>query len=137
VQVILAGGPGEAKLIEEIRGKARIHLLAAQVPISLPRLAAMAKLSSLMLCHDSGPMHVAAAVGTPIVALLGSQNTVVFQPVGRHVLLSPPMPCTECIAPDQCVRTDSYRTLCVRRLDVNEVFEAVRSRLSLGPNNLG
>src|ERR1019366_9320147 len=74
VQVVLAGGPGERRLLSEIRGLARTHVLALDDPPSLTRFAALARVSSALLCHDSGPMHVAAAVGTPVVALYGSPN---------------------------------------------------------------
>ena len=71
-------------------------------------------------------MHIAAAVGTPVVALYGSQNAVLFQPAGQgHLLLQAALPCTECVAPAHCVPQDSYRNFCVRRLSVDEVFAAV------------
>jgi ADP-heptose:LPS heptosyltransferase len=130
VQVVLAGGPGERLVIRAIRQAAKSHLLAFDQPLSAPRFAALAKLSRAMLCHDSGPMHVAAAVGTPVVALYGSQSSVLFRPVGEgHRILQAPLPCTACVAPDQCVPSDSYRNLCVRRLTVDEVFDAVRDRI--------
>jgi ADP-heptose:LPS heptosyltransferase len=76
-------------------------------------------------------MHVAAAVGTPVIALYGSQNPVLFRPPGQgHELLVPSMPCAPCVAPDACVPGDSYRNHCVRRLTVDEVYGAVRAVLA-------
>jgi len=130
-QVVLAGGPRERPLVAQIRALARAHVLALGDPPSLPGLAALARASSALLCHDSGPMHVAAAVGTPVVALYGSQNPVLFRPHGQgHAQIVPPMPCSPCAAPDACVNGDSYRTCCVRRLSVGQVFEAVRAVLA-------
>jgi len=130
-QVVLAGGPGDSLLVAGIRGRARTHVLALDEPPSLPRFAALARASTALLCHDSGPMHVAAAVGTPVVALYGSQNSVLFRPAGQgHTLLVPPMPCAECVAPDVCVPGDSYRNYCVRRLTVEQVYGAVRAVLA-------
>jgi len=132
-QVVLAGGPGEQRLIAEIRRIAGSHVLALDGPPSLPGLAALARACSALLCHDSGPMHVAAAVGTPVVALYGSQNPVLFRPMGQdHALVIPPQPCAPCTAPEACVPGDSYRTYCVRRLTVEEVYGAVRAVLSRG-----
>jgi ADP-heptose:LPS heptosyltransferase len=130
-QVVIVGGPGDAALVAEIRRLAHTHLLTLPHALSLPRFAALARLAKTLLCHDSGPMHVAAAVGTPVVALYGSQNAVLFQPAGEgHRLLQPSLPCGgACVAPDQCVPGDSYRTLCVRRLTVDEVYAAVRAQL--------
>ena len=47
-----------------------------------------------LLCHDSGPMHVAAAVGTPVVALFSSQNATIWRPLGPgHTVLQTELPC--------------------------------------------
>ncbi len=132
-QVVLVGGPGEQHLIAEIRRRARVAPGAVDHPLAVPLFAALAAQFDGMLCHDSGSMHVAAAVGTPVVALFGSQNLALWRPAGdRHRLLQPPMPCRECVAPDLCVPGDSYRSYCVRRLTVDEVFAAVRD-LVAGP----
>jgi ADP-heptose:LPS heptosyltransferase len=131
VQVVLVGGPGDRRLLTEIRGLARTHVMVVDEPPSLTRLAALARASTALLCHDSGPMHVSAAVDTPVVALYGSQNPVLFRPHGDgHTQLVPPMPCSPCAAPDACVPGDSYRTYCVRRITVDQVFGAVRAAVS-------
>lgn len=133
-QVVLVGGPSERALVAQIRGLAKTHLLAIDAPPSLPRLAALARASSALLCHDSGPMHVAAAVGTPVIALYGSQNPVLFRPHGDgHRQLVPSLPCSPCLAPGVCVAADSYRNLCVQRHTVAEVFNAVRAALCPSP----
>jgi ADP-heptose:LPS heptosyltransferase len=129
-QVVLVGGPGDGPLLARIRGLARSHVLLVDKAPSISSFAALARASTLLLCHDSGPMHVAAAVGTPVVALYGSQNPVLFRPHGEgHTLLVPPMPCLSCVAPGQCVPADSYRNLCVQRHTVDEVFGAVRASI--------
>ncbi|HEY1763337.1 MAG TPA: glycosyltransferase family 9 protein [Opitutaceae bacterium] len=131
VQVVLTGGPAERALVEEIRSLAKTHLLVLEQAPSLSGFAALAKASSVLLCHDSGPMHLAAAVGTPVVALYGSQNPALFRPVGEgHELLIPPLPCTECVAPDLCRPDDSYHNYCVRRLTTGQVCAAVERALA-------
>jgi len=128
-QVVLVGGPGDRRTLDAIRGAAKSHLLTLDEPMSIPRLAALAQLSSVVLCHDSGPMHVAAAVGTPVVALYGSQNSVLFRPAGEnHILVQPPLPCVDCVAPEKCIPADSYHNLCVRRNSVETVFAAVAAQ---------
>ena len=131
LQAVLVGGPAEGRLIASIRAKAKTHLLTVEEPLSLPSLAALASVSTLLLCHDSGPMHVAAAVGTRVVALYGSQNPVLFKPHGKgHTQLVPPMPCRACVAPDKCIPGDSYHNFCVRLHSVEDVFGAVRASLA-------
>ena len=129
-QVVLVGGPAEGGLISAIRSKAKTHLLVVEGTTPLPKFAALAASCSALLCHDSGPMHVAAAVGTRVVALYGSQNPVLFRPHGEgHTQLLPPTPCTGCVAPQKCVPADSYHNFCVRLHSVDQAFEAVRAAL--------
>jgi lipopolysaccharide heptosyltransferase II len=131
VQAVLVGGPGEKALIEEIRRHAQMHLLALEKPLSLPHFAALARLSTVLLCHDSGPMHIAAAVGTPVVALFGSQSPAMWRPLGpHHLVLRPPLPCQNCVAPGVCAPGDSYRNYCVRNITVDAVFAALREQLT-------
>jgi len=128
-QVVLVGGPADRQTVDEIRRLAKLHVLTLQEPMSIPRFAALSRLSALLLCHDSGPMHVAAAVGTPVVALYGSQNSVLFRPAGdHHILVQPPLPCTDCVAPERCAPMDSYHNLCVQRNTVATVFAAVAAQ---------
>jgi ADP-heptose:LPS heptosyltransferase len=130
-QVVLVGGPADGPLISKIRSLARSHVLALDQAPSVPSFAALAQACTAFLCHDSGPMHVAAAVGTPVIALYGSQNPVLFQPHGKgHTLLVPAIPCTACVSPGTCVPEDSYRNYCVRLHTVDEVFAAVRKALA-------
>ena len=70
-QVFLTAGPGEHPLVEQIRSQTRSHVVALDTPPDIGRLAALLAQFDAVLCHDSGPMHVAAAVGTPVVALFG------------------------------------------------------------------
>ena len=130
-RVVLIAGAGEEDVLRQIL----IHGGAGQPvidqPLSVPQLAALATQFDLMLCHDSGPMHVAAAVGTRVVALLGSQNPVLFAPPGPgHTVLQPPLPCRNCVAPGICVPGDSYRNYCVRNIPVEQVFAAIRDQLA-------
>jgi ADP-heptose:LPS heptosyltransferase len=129
-QVVLVGGPGDRDRVAQIQGLAKTHVISPTSALTQPLLAALARVSTAFLCHDSGPMHVAAAVGTPVVALYGSQNPVLFRPAGTgHRLLIPAMPCAACVAPGTCIPSDSYRNLCVRLHGVDEVFAAVRDVL--------
>src|SRR6185436_11053831 len=120
---------------EQIRSKASTHLVLLNAPRDIGTLAAMLAQFDAFLCHDSGPMHIAAAVGTPVVALFGSQNATIWRPLGKHhTLLQTQLPCT-CLgeaAPSACVRGDSYRSYCVRKIAAEDVFAAVTKTLATG-----
>ena len=129
-RVALVAGPGERALVDEIGRQARRPPAVVEAVLPLPHLAALACRFDALLCHDSGPMHLAAAVGTRVVALLGSQNPALFAPPGEgHTVLQPPLPCPHCVAPGECVPGDSYRNYCIRNLAEDHVFAALRARL--------
>lgn len=128
VQIYLVAGPGETAVVREIRAAAQGHLITLEQRFGVGAFAALAAQFDLFLCHDSGPMHIAAGVGTPVVALFGSQNATIWRPVGaEHTVLQTALPCT-CLPdlPTPCVRADSYRSYCVRKLTVDQVYAAVR-----------
>lgn len=130
-QVMLVGGPTDEPVLNEIRRHVRTHLLPLPGSLPIGRFASLAGISHAMLCHDSGPMHVAAAVGTPVVAIYGSQNPTLFQPMGAgHTVLQPPLPCVNCVARGKCVPGDSYHNLCVQNVPVDRVCGAVRATLA-------
>src|SRR5688572_728988 len=134
-QVFLTAGPGERPLVEQIQSHTRTHVVVIESPRNVGRLAALLAQFDAFLCHDSGPMHIAAAVGTPVVALFGSQNATIWRPLGqRHTILQTPLPCA-CIgpaAPTPCVTGDSYRSYCVRKLPADDVFTALTRTLATG-----
>ena len=134
-QIFLTAGPNEQPLLEEIRTNARSHIVTLPASKNVGEFAAQLAQFDALLCHDSGPMHIAAAVGTPVVALFGSQNATIWRPLGeRHTILQTPLPCT-CLgaaAPGPCVPADSYRSYCVRKVGAEEVFAAVTRTLATG-----
>jgi ADP-heptose:LPS heptosyltransferase len=130
-QVILIGGPADQNTVTEIQLRCKHPPRVIEKTLPVVQFAALASLCDLLLCHDSGPMHVAAAVGTPVMALLGSQNPVLFAPAGEgHTVLQAPLPCRDCVAPTECVPQDSYRNYCVRRISVEDVWLALKQRLN-------
>jgi predicted lipopolysaccharide heptosyltransferase III len=131
-QVFLTGGPAENKLIEGIRSAARTPLTVLPPPADVGQFAAYARVADAFLCHDSGPMHIAAAVGTKVVALFSAQSTTLWSPAGPgHQVLQASMPCAAaCVAPDECDPNNGYKSYCVRRITEDQVFSAVLAALN-------
>lgn len=69
--VVVVGGPEDRELAEEIAGAApdRVHNAAGALPLRVS--AALIARSRLLVTNDSAPLHLATAVGTPIVAIFG------------------------------------------------------------------
>lgn len=99
-QVVLLGEQRERELVARIQRDMRMlsHAITGR---SLEELAALISLSPLLVANNSGPAHIAAAVGTPLVdlyALTNPQHTPWHVP---HRLLSCDVPCRNC-----------YKSLC-------------------------
>lgn len=96
-----------------------------------PRVgAAMLRRAALMLCHDSGPMHLAATVGVPCVAIFSARNPPgVWFPRGEnHTVLYHRTPCWGCKL-TLCVEN---KKACILSITVEEVHDAVRRQLARG-----
>ena len=68
-KLILTGGPAETEIVSEVSRRLTSPHLNLAGKTSLPILAAVTKLCQAYICPDSGPMHLSAAVGTPVVGI--------------------------------------------------------------------
>lgn len=85
-EVVLIGGMEDYALCAEIRtlsGSSRVHPVAGL--LTLLQSAELLRRCSLLICNDSAPMHLAASVGTPVVAIFGATVPAFgFGPSGPH-----------------------------------------------------
>jgi len=97
--------------------------------LSLPLRQFMAVLSRcrLLICNDSGPMHIATALGVPVVAVFGPTEPAWFGPLGRdnQLVIQPGFWCRPCF--DYCRFDQPY---CLRTITVDSVFEASAKSVS-------
>jgi heptosyltransferase-2/heptosyltransferase-3 len=98
-QVLLTGVP-EERLLTRAIGEAMAHpVLDAAGETTLGQLAALLERCTLAMGADSGPLHLAVAVGTPTIHLYGPVAPVKFGPWGnpaRHIALVTNWPCAPC-----------------------------------------
>ncbi|CAN5156857.1 glycosyltransferase family 9 protein [soil metagenome] len=73
-RVFLTGGPGERELAEQVRGRMRHGAVNVAGEIPFPEFVALIKGADLTVANNTGPMHVAAAVKTPVIALFALTN---------------------------------------------------------------
>ena len=110
--VILTGGPAEAPLVERIAAGVTPSPPSLVGQTTLGQLAALFERCALVLGGDSGPLHLAAAVGTPTVRVYGPTSRAIFGAWGdpdRHVSLQASLPCQPCgnIAAPPCGATET------------------------------
>ena len=100
VPFVLLGSPAEQPLcrkITETTGKTKtVDLSGKTTPGTLTEIIRRA---DLLLCNDSGPMHLAAAVGTPVTALFGPTDPDLTGPYGNNCrVLQPELNCIKCFS---------------------------------------
>ena len=98
-RILLTGGEPERPLTAAIAAALSEPPLDASGQTNLDQLAALLERCALALGSDSGPLHLAVAVGTPTVHLYGPVSATKFGPWGdsnRHVVLKTDWPCAPC-----------------------------------------
>ena len=121
-RVVLLGGPGELDLTREIRSRIQAPVIDLAAKTSLVELMGVLDALSVLVTNDSGPMHLAAALGTPTVAIFGPTDERETGPMGqnsrvlrRHVQLQPLSAQGLSNRPSMYDRGRSGRSCCRRR----------------------
>ena len=120
-RILIGGHTGERALAEGIAKGARSKPVVLAGRTTLLQYAAILKRCALFVGNDNGPMHMAAAMGVPVVALFGPSNPAEWGPRGARVeVLYKGLDCRRCFHPT-CTRGDQS---CMRLIAVDEVFAA-------------
>ena len=127
-QAVVNLGPGEEDILEALRRAGRTSPALLWPPVPLPVLGALLERADVFLGNDSGPMHMAAAVGTPVVALFGPTDPERSGPKGGPAaILYERLECSPCrmyFTRDRCRRGHNY---CMDGFRPSAVAAAVES----------
>jgi heptosyltransferase-1 len=111
--------------LSEIQSFMKSHAVNLGGHTSLRELACLYRRSSLLITTDSGPMHVATAMGTPVVALFGPTDPLRTGPYGKgHTVIRKELSCSPCFLKKCEAKT------CMNDVRVDEVFEKVSEKLA-------
>ena len=127
--ILLLGSPGEKglcqKIAEDLSGKVPCTDLCAKT--SMGELLEVIRRAELLLCNDSGPMHAAAAAGTPSAAFFAPTDPALTGPYSRNSLvLTPDLPCLKCFR-REC-SSGQCRTALAPRKMADAVLELLRKK---------
>jgi heptosyltransferase-2 len=123
-RIIVVGGKADVALAEEISAQTRSSPLVISGKTSLLQLGALLKKCDVLVSADTGPLHLATAVGTRVVALFGAADPERTGPIGpgHKVIQAHDVACVPCRS-----RTckNSVYLECMQKITVEEVFDAV------------
>jgi heptosyltransferase-1 len=127
--ITLLGGPADISCCQEIEqavGSSRVFNLAGKE--SLPALGSRLEATDLLISNDSGPVHMAVAVGTPTLVLFGPTDPERTGPFGQgHRVIQAPPPCCPCYLRN-CTR---HGAPCMNTIEVSTVADAAFDMLAL------
>lgn len=125
---VFTGAAGDRAALDAIAARMRTPMRRVDGRTPLPTLAALLRRARVMLSTDTGPMHLAVAVGTPVVALFGPTDPGYTGPYGpEQVVLRTGVACSPCLR-RECRTTRHEKFACMTRLDPAAVAEAVLAR---------
>lgn len=128
VRVALAGGVRSREICDEIAAPFGEAVWRADGRFSPLGMAALFSLASAVVSGDTGPLHLAAAIGAPVVALFGASSSLRTGPYASDALvLEADLACSPCLAKTCPLKYDP--PLCMEQIHVDRVLAAVLTRL--------
>ncbi|GER89119.1 ADP-heptose--LPS heptosyltransferase [Dictyobacter vulcani] len=129
--VVFTGAPDDKELIAAITARMQEQAINLAGKTSLGQLAALLQRADLVITGDSGPMHIACAVGTAVIAIHGPTDPALSGPVSpRATILRDDIWCSPCYkakgAPADC---RFFTTQCMKNITPQHVFNTVETVL--------
>ncbi len=131
-RIVVFGGPRDRDLAAPFAGGIVPRPVMAVGTGGLRDTMALLSRCALLVCNDSGVMHLAAAVGTPLVAIFGPQSPVKFGPWGRDcVVVYKRFPCSPCKQKffQECQPSPRMKPYCLEEITPSEVVARAAERL--------
>jgi lipopolysaccharide heptosyltransferase II len=123
-RVMLLGSRDEQALVDEVKKNAGDEIRAFS-GIGIRGLMAFLSRCDLLVCNNSGPLHIASALKVPTVSMIGPTVTPLWLPYGEnHVVINKSLPCSP------CNRAVCKNHECMVSITVDEVFAAVKSQIA-------
>ena len=118
-QVVLIGSPDEADVSREVTSRMKQQPVVLTGKTSLDQITAVLSLVDLVVTNDTGPAHIAAALGRPTLVIFGPTNPLTTRPFAPEAeILRHPPDCAPCMLRDCPI---DHR--CMTAITVEEVFE--------------
>lgn len=126
VRVVIVGARGEEALGGAIADRMQVKPIQLSGRTTIRELMAVIKRCGLFLTNDTGPMHIAAAFGVPVVTLFGPTDARTTSPVGSgYTIVRHPVECAPCL-----LRECPIDHRCMTGISVDEVYEAAVKQLT-------
>lgn len=125
-RVVVTGAAGERALVEAVAAGAAPDAVAAAGVLSLRGLVALLARAAAVVSNDTGPVHLASALGRPVLALFGPNTPVLYGPLsaGSRALYAG-LPCSPCLTVDNYRSSRCRIHTCMAAIPTGEVVLAL------------
>ncbi len=132
LSIVATGSASEAGIIEKVKEKTDVTIMSLAGQTSLSQLVALLKHARLVVSNDTGPGHIAAALGVPLVIMFGRANPIRLHPYRRKHCV---------VAIDPYGRGTAINNLepkyDIKNITVEQVYQKVTEQLKMQQNPLG
>lgn len=126
--IFLLGSAAERDLGERLARSSRARPVNLAGRVGLETLGAVIEGCDLVVANDTGPMHLAAALGKPLVALFGPGELSRWGPRGENqIVIRSPVPCAPCHQQQMDTPCRHPERACMAQIGVDRVMAAVES----------
>ena len=128
VKIVIFGGARDVELGNYLKDRIAPEPVLAVANTTLRQTMAILSRLNLLLCNDSGIMHLAASLGTPLAALFGPQSPVKFGPWGNGCkVIYSKFPCSPCRQKffQECKPSPRSKPECMEAISVEDVLETI------------
>lgn len=109
---VLLGGPTDRAIAARFQEMSAVEVVVATGRLNLRQSAALLQRCRVVVTADTGPMHLAVAVGTPVVAIFGPTDPELTGPIGDNcVVVTRDLACRPCLQQPTCQRTECMTEL--------------------------
>jgi heptosyltransferase-1 len=124
LSIIATGSASEAGIVKKIKEKADVPVTSLAGQTSLGELVALLKCARLVVSNDTGPGHIAAALGVPLVLMFGRANPIRLEPYQRKQ-------CVVAIEPyGRGVAINNFEPKYdIKNITVEQVYQTVRQQM--------
>jgi len=134
-KVLVFSGPKDIKLVDEFVKKMNGNAVNLAGKTSISQLASVLRRCRLFISNDSGPVHIATAVGTPVISIFGRNQKGLsprrWGPLGSSDrVLHKEVGCSECLA-HECRKEFA----CLKAITVDEVFNVAKEMIEKDIDN--
>jgi len=125
-RVVIFGAGGERAIAEQVASLMKHEAVVLAGETTLGQLMALLRQCSLFITNDSGPMHLAAALDVPQIAIFGSTSEIATGPINADAqVIKNPVPCSPCF-----LRECPTDFRCMTGIEVDQVLAVARESLA-------